>query len=543
MVNAEKWIENIEKELKIAEDNGDISGRFNELIKGLIIRYKRLEEYNLELKQSQNELSELYNQYFDLFDEAPVGYFSLDMERVVRNVNSKGVELLQLTKKQILGHNFIDFISPKYRNRFYTKLALAMDTQKKRVLELQLIRDTPFYVHMEIMPLPFAANDKFRIIVIDITERKESEDKIKRILGNIVESYVEYDNEWRYVDMNSKFEETFGLKRNEIIDRVVWEVLPQTVGSLQYREFHKAKKENIPVNFESKSLVSGDWFEVHAFPHPEGLSVYLHNITDRKEAEEALHESEEKYRLMVETAQEGIVISKPDGPYIFVNQKMADMLGYTQEEIDGRSSTDFMCSEDQRKQVMQAREDIGQDNISGEFKFCCKDGTVLWTSYNASPFYDGEGNHIGNLALHTDITKRKEAEVDLKKSEQRFSSLIIATSEVLYQMSPDWSVMLQLNSQGFLTNTEKPNPNWLQEYIPPEDQQLVTSAINEAIRTKSVFELEHRVWQEDGSVGWTFSRAVPILDDKCEIIEWFGAASDITEGKKAEEQLKKQLKN
>jgi hypothetical protein len=67
----------------------------------------------------------------------------------------------------------------------------------------------------------------------------------------------------------------------------------------------------------------------------------------------------------------------------------------------------------------------------------------------------------------------------------------------------------------------------------------VTAVINEAIRTKSIFELEHRVRQADGSIGWTSSRAVPLLDKNGEIIEWFGASSDITERKQAEEALAK----
>lgn len=87
-------------------------------------------------------------------------------------------------------------------------------------------------------------------------------------------------------------------------------------------------------------------------------------------------------------------------------------------------------------------------------------------------------------------TEPENVAENLRKIEQRFSSLLMATSEVLYQMSPDWSEMLQLNSRGFLKNTEKPNSNWLHEYIPPDEQPRVNRAIIEAIRTKSVFELE-----------------------------------------------------
>lgn len=135
--------------------------------------------------------------------------------------------------------------------------------------------------------------------------------------------------------------------------------------------------------------------------------------------------------------------------------------------------------------------------------------------------------------------QRKRTEKALHKSEERFRALLTATSEVIYRMNPDWSGMNRLCGRGFLADTENPSNNWLQEYILPEDHPRVTVVINEAIRTKSMFKLEHRVRQADGSIGWTYSRAVPILDENREIAEWFGAASDITERKRMEEALKK----
>lgn len=122
--------------------------------------------------------------------------------------------------------------------------------------------------------------------------------------------------------------------------------------------------------------------------------------------------------------------------------------------------------------------------------------------------------------------------------EQRLHALIEASSDVLYRMSPDWGEMRQLEGGGFLPNTSDTNRAWLMDYIPDDDQVTVTAAINEAIRTKSVFSLEHRVRRVDGSIGWTMSRAVPILDDAGEIVEWAGAASDITARREAEEELR-----
>ena len=117
---------------------------------------------------------------------------------------------------------------------------------------------------------------------------------------------------------------------------------------------------------------------------------------------------------------------------------------------------------------------------------------------------------------------------------RRAAAFVQATSEALYSMSPDWSEMRRLNGGGFLANTDTANPNWLAEYIHQDDQAEVTAAIAEAIRTRSPFRFEHRVRLADGSLGWTASRAVPLLDAKGDVAEWFGAASDITERVRAE---------
>ncbi len=121
--------------------------------------------------------------------------------------------------------------------------------------------------------------------------------------------------------------------------------------------------------------------------------------------------------------------------------------------------------------------------------------------------------------------------------------MINTSSQALYSMSPDWSEMRQLKGENFLADTEKANPNWLQEYIHPDDQKLVLDAIGEAVRTGSVFELEHRVRRVDGTLGWTVSRAVPLRNTAGEIVEWFGAASDITKSKRTEEELLESKKN
>jgi PAS domain-containing protein len=88
-----------------------------------------------------------------------------------------------------------------------------------------------------------------------------------------------------------------------------------------------------------------------------------------------------------------------------------------------------------------------------------------------------------------------------------------------------------------LASTAEPIDNWQDKYILEEDRPRVRAAIEEAIRTKSLLELEHRVYLADGSVGWVLSRAVPLLDDHGHIVEWFGAGSDVTERRRVQQML------
>jgi len=133
---------------------------------------------------------------------------------------------------------------------------------------------------------------------------------------------------------------------------------------------------------------------------------------------------------------------------------------------------------------------------------------------------------------------RTEAlESALHASEERFRVFAGATSDVVYRMNADWTEMRQLQGRSFISNTEAPTSGWVDAYIPVEDRAQVQAAVDRAIATRSVFELEHRVIRVDGSIGWTHSRAVPVLDRDGKVTEWLGTASDVTQRREAEQAL------
>lgn len=170
----------------------------------------------------------------------------------------------------------------------------------------------------------------------------------------------------------------------------------------------------------------------------------------------------------------------------------------------------------------------------------------VWMDLNYSPVLGDDQTPAGVLAIVVETTgqvraeqERQRAEARVRASEERFRALVNATSDVVYRMSPDWREMRQLDGRGFLADTESPSIAWIDEYLFAEDQPHILAAIDEAIRDRRPFQLEHRVRSADGSAGWTFSRAVPLFEDDGGILEWFGAASDVTPRKQAEDHLRR----
>jgi PAS domain S-box-containing protein len=132
------------------------------------------------------------------------------------------------------------------------------------------------------------------------------------------------------------------------------------------------------------------------------------------------------------------------------------------------------------------------------------------------------------------------AEQALAESEKRFRALVTASSDVVYRMSADFTELRQLEGRLFVAASPAPNRNWLDEYIHPEDRERARAQIRDAVARKGMLELECRVFLADGSVGWTDTRAVPMLDANGEITEWIGMVTNVTARKNAEADLANQ---
>ncbi len=289
------------------------------------------------------------------------------------------------------------------------------------------------------------------------------------------------------------------------------------------------------------------------------------DITERKKAEEALRESEEKYRNFIETAIEGILIVDPEARITYSNEKMAEMLGYTQDEILGRFAWDFADHED--KSIIKLNLEKRRQGINEiyELKLIRKDGSLFWGLVSAKPLFDKAGNFTGSMAMLTDITKWKEAETRLKETLDNLENLVkerTAELEMAYKsLKESEKGLAEAQKMAHIGNWEwdiaSDKAYWSEEmyrifkrdpqklapsldeylsYIHPDDVEYY-SKVNDYTRKVRTSGLDFRIVLANGEERTLHIKSDFIYNDENTPIRVKGIVQDITERESAKQEL------
>ncbi len=298
-------------------------------------------------------------------------------------------------------------------------------------------------------------------IILDITERKQTEEELRHtraFLNSIVENLplgvlIKDARELRVMYWNKASEELFGYSREEVLGKNDYDFLPKEQARQLRAKDRQVLTERKLSDIPEAPLITPHRGEriVHTKKVPlcdeTGTPRYLlaicEDITERKQAEEALRESESHYRCIVETASEGVWMFDTESKTTFANNRMAQMLGYTVEEMLGRSLFEFM-DEDSR-QIVQNYLERRLQGIQEryDFKFRRQDGSALWAIVSATPILDAKGQFVGVLRMITDISERKRTEEALLESERQLRANNEQLKQTLAQLKQTQAQLIQ----------------------------------------------------------------------------------------------------
>ncbi|MEK6975755.1 MAG: PAS domain S-box protein [Candidatus Thermoplasmatota archaeon] len=254
-----------------------------------------------------------------------------------------------------------------------------------------------------------------------------SKQREQQVIFDSVPALIIYkDTRNRILRLNDSAAKVLGGTPAQLEGKATEDVLPKDVADALYEDDLRVISTGKPRLGIEESHPTADgavyWMRTDKVPYLDeqgrviGVIVFSVDITDRKAAEEQLKASEERHRLIVETATEGIWTLDLQGNTTFANGVMAQMLGHTREELAGRSVFDFISPEDLAagKETLAAL--MVGSHISLDFRFRRKDGTDLWTQASGAPMLDAHGQIVGALGMLTDITKRRDAEDELRQA-------------------------------------------------------------------------------------------------------------------------------
>ncbi|MEW6586238.1 MAG: PAS domain S-box protein, partial [Nitrospirota bacterium] len=273
----------------------------------------------------------------------------------------------------------------------------------------------------------------------EVSRLRRSEKKYRSIVEDQTELICRFLPDGTLTFVNEVYCRYFGKKPEELIGRSFMPLVQEEDRRMVIERYRSLTPENPAVASEHRVILSDGRMRWHqwtdrAIFDEDGTLLEIQSvgqdITDRKNAEIALQEAEEKYRVLIQTMNEGLGIQNAKGIVTYINDRFCDMVGYSKEEIIGKKVADFL--DDRNKNILEeqmARRRTGEKR-SYEIAWTKKNGELVYTLVSPRPMYDNDGRFIGSFGVLTDITDRKQAEESLKKSYEQVRALAARLTEV-----------------------------------------------------------------------------------------------------------------
>ncbi len=380
---------------------------------------------------------------------------------------------------------------------------------------------------------------------------RQSEEKYRTIFENIEDGYYEVDLAGKFTFFNDSMCRIYGYPREEFMGISYRQYTDQETAKEVFQAYNRVYRTGEPGRGFDHDIIRKDGTKGHieasisllkdSSSKPIGFRGIIRDVTERKRTEEALRESENKFRDLAEKSLVGVYLIQ-DGVFKYVNARLAEINGYAAEElIDKKGPKDFIFPED----WPTVEENIGKrlsgeiESLHSEFRAITKDNRIINVEvYGSRTMYRGRPAVVGTLL---DITDRKLAEEKLRESEEKYRTILENIEDGYYEADLAGNFTFFNDSMCRISRTPREELMGMnnRQYTDKENARKVFQIFNKVYRTgEPDRELDWEIIRKDGTKGYVEASVSLQKDSSGKPIGFRGIARDVTERKRAEEALR-----
>jgi len=501
--------------------------------------------------------------YRAVLEEIEDGYWETDLAGRLTFVNDAMCRIAEATRDELMtGVNFSDYADSETAKRIYKTFVDVYRTGKPSEPGDHEITRRDGSTGMFQFNVSLIRDDKgqpvgFRGITRDVTQRRametalrESEESYRNALDLAPDAItIVRRKDGRYLQVNDAFCRQTGYTVDEIIGRTSKE-LNLYVDPVDRKQLfdilaREGQVDGIEIQYRAKDgTILDDLLSARPI-HFRGEACFLivaTAITSLKKAEQALRHSEERYRNIIETIEDGYFEIDLSGRFTFVNDAECRNLGYPREKLIGMDRREYADEKNANElyRIFNKVYDTGIPVRAYDLELTKKDGTKSFNEISVSLIRDPEGQPSGFRGIARDVTERKAMEEQIRQSEEKYRTILENMEEGYYEVDLEGRFTFFNDAMCGITGFSKDELMGMgyREDTAPEAVKRISRAFNEAYRTgKSAQIFDHEVIKKDGSRSAHELSVSLMRDDEGKPVGFHGVVRDITLRKQAEEEI------
>ena len=525
-----------------------------------------------ERKQVEEQIRESERHYRLLAENAEDVIWTVDIARPTR------LTYISPSVTCLLGYSVEEVMTKEMRAVFtapsfdIAMKAFAEETASERkaqsgphrssLLDLQLRHKNGSLVDVEVnfslIRGAYGQRDEILAVARNISGRKQiqealgdSEERYRELADSITDVFFAMDEHLRYTYWNRASETLTGIRAEDAIGKSIREIFPDRPGLRKAEKVYRSSmRTHQPQTFLTDYDLNGGHhvFEISTYPSRGGISVFVKDITERKRFEEALKQSEERYRTILDEMGDGYFETDLAGSITFANDALINLLGYSKEELIGMNFRALRPGKE-AKGVFEAYNRMyktGEPLRNFSSEIICKDARHVFAETSAFPIRNDEGKIVGFRGIRHDITERKSAEEALRQSEEKYRTILEEMEDAYFEVDLGGHLTFVNNSlcRDLGYSQEELIGKSYKDLTAQEDIDQIFRVFNEVYQSGVPNKgFAWKTVRKDGAQGFAETSISLLRNDKGETVGFRGVGRDIAERKRAEEKLRQSEEN